>query len=309
MPVAYREVCVYKYYISSSERNLRKLCLANALNFHFSVKSRITPKTGARRGRRRSRLQVECKIWKTKRCHAHIENQSESWLDFCLSVCRWVCVCVCAEKLLSWIEAGENVREKHIKAIKKWRQSNWKLFASTCRGKKLKKSRQKNSEGGGEGNPRKIIIENANASMHLSLSGRGRQTGRRTKSKPKRKSSKCQLPNDILLLPRPLSSPVPPHLSLSLWLLYVNGFVCHSPWTLANNFRAPKTVLSLHSTAWMHNTYIYVWYIYIFTSIQLYIILCYIHRSSPNVPILQNLRTNLNNLHIKYNLMSNPLAS
>lgn len=178
-------------------------------------------------------------------------------------------------------------------------------------GKSQKKSRQKNGEGVGEGNPRKIIIENANASMHLSLSGRGRQTGRRTKSKPKRKSSKCQLPNDILLLPRPLSSPVPPHLSLSLslWLLYVNGFVCHSPWTLANNFRAPKTVLSLHSTAWMHNTYIYVWYIYIFTSIQLYIILCYIHRSSPNVPILQNLRTNLNNLHIKYNLMSDPLAS
>lgn len=135
----------------------------------------------------------------------------------------------------------------------------------------------------------------------------GRRAGEQNQSQSERvQNANCQMTSFCCHAPlAPQSRPT----SLSLWLLYVNGFVCHSPWTLANNFRAPKTVLSLHSTAWMHNIYIYAWYIYIFTSIQLYIILCYIHRSSPNVPILQNLRTNLNNLHIKYNLMSDPLAS
>lgn len=91
---------------------------------------------------------------------------------------------------------------------------------------KSQKKETKNGKGCAGGNPRKIIIENANASMHLSLSGRGRQTGRRIKSKPKRKSSKCQLPNDILLLPR-LLSPTPLSDCFMLMALFA---ILHGRW-------------------------------------------------------------------------------
>lgn len=147
-------------------------------------------------------------------------RKSKRKLARLLSVCLSLGVCVCAPKnFCHELRLGKMCEKNISKQSKSDARAIENFSHRLAEGKSQKKVDKKNSEGGGEGNPRKIIIENANASMHLSLSGRGRQTGRRTKSKPKRKSSKCQLPNDILLLPRPLSSPVPLHLSLSLTAL------------------------------------------------------------------------------------------
>lgn len=94
MPVAYREVSVDKYYISSSGRNLRKLCLANALNFHFSVKSRITPKWGQEKEKEEEEPASGMQNLKNQ---THTHWKSKRKLARLLSVC----LCVCAEKLLS----------------------------------------------------------------------------------------------------------------------------------------------------------------------------------------------------------------
>lgn len=195
MPDTYRQL--------SSGRNLRKLCLANALNFHFSVKSRITSKQrkeGASRNWERG--EPASGMQNLKNTHTHTQNQSESWLDFCLSVSG----CVCAPKNFCHELRLGKMCEKNISKQSKSDARAIENFSHRLAEEKSSKKKRKQKK---RGNPRKIIIENANASMHLSLSGRGRQAGRRTKSKPKRKSSKCQLPNDILLLPRPLS-PAPP---------------------------------------------------------------------------------------------------
>lgn len=89
MPVAYRGVCVYKYYISSSGRNLRKLGLANALNFHFSVKSRITPKTGVTKGEEEEQAASGMQNLKNQtlpRTHRKSKRKLARLLSVCLSL-------------------------------------------------------------------------------------------------------------------------------------------------------------------------------------------------------------------------------